>query len=134
MSDKNIEKLLRASKPVVKDDPTFILRALRNMESVEGIKEEVDRQRRHGRAAVLAALGIGMIAGLFIAAAAFLFPEAVKALSQPLRDALETIPYSWKLFVLTIAILAVTLGLVVPTGLKGHHSQTLYTFGKPVDD
>ena len=134
MIDKNIEYLLRNSKPMVKDDPAFILRALRNMESVEGIKEEVDRQRRHGRAAVLAALGIGMIAGLFIAATAAFFPGATEALSQTLEDALDTIPYSWKLFVLTIAILAVTLSLVVPPGRKGHHSQTLYTFGKPADD
>ena len=121
MSDKNIEELLRDSKPVVKDDPTFMLKTLRNMEQVEGIKGEVDRQRRHGRAAVLAALGIGMIAGLFIAATAVFFPGAMEALSQPIRDTLDTIPYSLKMFVLTIAILAVTLGLLVPTR---HRSRT----------
>lgn len=121
MSDKNIEEFLRNGGPEVKDDPTFILRTLRNMERVEGIKEEVDRQRRHGRTAVLAALGIGMIAGLFMAAAAFLFPGAMEALSQTLRDALDTIPYSWRLFLTTIAILAVTLSLVVP---PRHRSRT----------
>lgn len=101
---------------MVKDDPTFILRTLKNMESVDGIKGEVDRQRRLGRTAVLAALGIGVIAGLFIAATMILFPEASTALSQTLRDALGAIPYSLKLFITTVAILAVSLGLAVPSG------------------
>lgn len=116
MSDKNIEEFLRNSRPEVKDNPTFMLRTLQNIERVEGIKGEVDRQRRHGRAAVLAVLGIGMIAGLFIAAAMILFPKASAILIKTLRDALGAIPYSLKLFITTVAILAVSLGLAVPSG------------------
>ena len=114
MNDKSLEDYLRSSRPVMKDDQTFILRTLRNMEQVEGIKEEVDRQRRHGRTAVLAALFIGMLAGLFIAAAMTLFPEASAALKQTMTDILFAIPYSWLLFITTFAILAVTLCLVIP--------------------
>lgn len=104
---------------MVKDDPAFILRTLRNMEQVEGIKGEVDRQRHHGRTAVLAAFGIGLIAGLFVTTAMALFPEASAALSRTLRDALDAIPYSWKLFITASAILAVALGLILPLDRRG---------------
>ena len=44
MSD--LEQYLKDHKPVVKDDPTFLLEAQRRMDAVSGIKGEVDRQRR----------------------------------------------------------------------------------------
>jgi hypothetical protein len=44
-----IDEFLRANKPAVKDDPTFLLETRRRLEAVEGIKAEVDRQRSRGR-------------------------------------------------------------------------------------
>ena len=95
MNDKNIEEFLRNSKPVVKDDPTFILETRRRLETVEGIKEEVDRQRRHGRSAVLAALFLGLLAGILVTAIAVLFPEGTIILKEGLRKSLNTIPDDW---------------------------------------
>ncbi len=57
---KEIEDFLRENRPITKDDPTFILETQRRMEQVEGIKGEVDRQRRHGRVALILALAVGL--------------------------------------------------------------------------
>ena len=54
-----IDEFLRANKPAVKDDPTFLLETRRRLEAVEGIKAEVDRQRSRGRLALVFALAIG---------------------------------------------------------------------------
>ena len=49
MKNTDIESLLRGNKPQVKDNPTFLLEVQQKMRTVEGIKSEVDRQRRYGR-------------------------------------------------------------------------------------
>ena len=48
MNNNNIESILRESKPQVKDNPAFLLEVQQKMRAVEGIKNEVDRQRRYG--------------------------------------------------------------------------------------
>ena len=60
---KEIEDFLRENKPQVKKDPTFILETRRRLEQVEGIKSEVDRQRHHGRVALIVALCAGLTIG-----------------------------------------------------------------------
>ena len=71
---KNLDQFLRENKPVVKDDPAFLLETRRRMDAVEGIKAEVDRQRRHGRTALLVTLVLGLAAGALMTAIAFLYP------------------------------------------------------------
>ena len=63
MKDNDIESILRDSKPQVKDNPAFLLEVQQKMRALEGIKNEVDRQRRYGRAALIAALVSGLIVG-----------------------------------------------------------------------
>ena len=118
MNDKNVEQFLRDSRPAVKDDPAFILETRRRLEAVEGIKEEVDRQRRHGRSAILLSLIIGLSAGILVAAVAFMFPDTAAALSQSFKETFKDIPYSWNYIILTLAVLAITLGLALPFGRK----------------
>ena len=52
MKNTDIESLLRENKPHVKDNPTFLLEVQHKMRAVDGIKSEVDRQRRYGRQAL----------------------------------------------------------------------------------
>ena len=47
--NKDIESFLRENRPQVKANPTFLLVVQRKMREVEGIKSEVDRQRKYGR-------------------------------------------------------------------------------------
>ena len=67
-----IDEFLRANKPAVHDDPTFLLETRRRLEAVEGIKAEVDRQRSRGRLALVFALAIGLAVGVLATAIAFL--------------------------------------------------------------
>ena len=115
MNDKNIEEFLRNCRPAVKEDPTFILETRRRLETVEGIKEEVDRQRRHGRTAILIALFLGVLAGILVMAATILFPEVTAIFKERLQ-----------LLWVALAILAVTLGLVLSSDLQGRRSRTIY--------
>ena len=122
MSDNNIEEILRNCRPAVKDNPTFVLETLRKMDAVEGIKEEVDRQRRHGRSVIFVALFLGLLAGILVTAFPLLFPKAASALAKTLRGTALAIPYFWRLFITAAAILAVTLGLVLPLERRGRES------------
>ena len=48
MKNTDIESLLRENKAQVRDNPTFLLEVQQKMRAVDGIKSEVDRQRRYG--------------------------------------------------------------------------------------
>ena len=74
MNDNDLNILLRANKPVVKDDPAFMLKARQRMSAVEGIKNEVDRQRKHGLITLSVTLLIGVAAGIIITVCLLLAP------------------------------------------------------------
>lgn len=61
--NKDIESFLRENRPQVKDNPTFLLEVQRKMREVEGIKSEVDRQRKYGRIALVVTLVFGLLLG-----------------------------------------------------------------------
>lgn len=63
MNQQNIEKYLRDHKPLVKDNPYFILEVQSKMRKVKGIKVEVDRQNKKTRMALISTLLIALIAG-----------------------------------------------------------------------
>ena len=81
MKDKDIELLLRDSKPKVKDNPEFMLEVQQKMREVDGIKQEVDRQRSFGRIAMVSTLCIGLLAGAF-AMLLFIFIRLIQKQSE----------------------------------------------------
>ncbi|MBQ9200843.1 MAG: hypothetical protein IJ154_00530 [Bacteroidales bacterium] len=114
---KDIDEILRENKPVVKDDPTFILETKHRMEAVEGIKAEVERQRSHGRVALIVALAIGLAAGVLATAIAFLWPVDAKSVEEGLWQSFRLFLESWKQYLIyPVAVLAVALSLVVSMG------------------
>ena len=74
MNENDLNILLRTNKPVVKDDPAFMLKARQRMSAVEGIKNEVDRQRKHGLITLSVTLLIGVAAGIIITVCLLLAP------------------------------------------------------------
>ena len=78
----NIEEFLRDNKPVVKDDPTFLLETQRRMKQVEGIKAEVDRQRVHGSMALIVTLVIGIVIGAFAVFVGYICPFNLEDLGE----------------------------------------------------
>ena len=117
---KEIEDFLRENKPVVMDDPTFILEAQRRMEAVEGIKAEVDRQRRYGRLALIITLMAGLFLGVVATAIAYLYPLDADTVGQGILDSIRQFLTTWKQhLLLPVALLAIALSLVLMSGKRG---------------
>ena len=72
--NKDIESFMRENRPQVKDNPTFLLEVQRKMREVEGIKSEVDRQRKYGRIALVVTLVFGLLLGALTMLLAYLVP------------------------------------------------------------
>ena len=72
--NKDIESFLRENRPQVKDNPTFLLEVQRKMRAVEGIKSEVDRQRKYGRIALVVTLVFGLLLGALTMLLTYLIP------------------------------------------------------------
>jgi len=113
MKDKDIESILRDSRPQVRDNPAFLLEVQQKMRAVEGIKNEVDMQRRYGRTALILALVSGLIVGALAMSLAYLYPIDTTAISDgflsDIRVFLES--YKWYLL-LPIAGCAISLGVI----------------------
>ena len=113
MKNTVIESLLRENKPHVKDNPTFLLEVQHKMRAVDGIKSEVDRQRRYGHQALVIALVAGRVLGCIITALAYLFPLDPESLGESLIADIKMILDPWKHYVLIfMAICAITLGVI----------------------
>ena len=108
MKDIDIEELLRNGKPVVKDDPTFLLETRRRMRDVEGIKDEVDRQRGYGRMVLLITLVIGVLTGILVAVTLILFP----------MDSVRAYFGTWEEYIIPATAIAIALALVLTVGRK----------------
>lgn len=90
MNENDLNILLRANKPVVKDDPAFMLKARQRMSAVEGIKNEVDRQRKHGLITLSVTLLIGVAAGIIITVCLLLAPiDSILAFVEKWKLCLE---------------------------------------------
>ena len=72
--NKDIESFLRENRPQVKDNPTFLLVVQRKMREVEGIKSEVDRQRKYGRIALVVTLVFELLLGALTMLLTYLVP------------------------------------------------------------
>jgi hypothetical protein len=99
MNDNDLNILLKTNKPVVKDDPAFMLKARQRVNAVEGIKNEVDRQRRHGLIVLSVTLLIGLAAGILIAVFLLLAPI----------DSIRALIGEWKLYIAMAASIVATI-------------------------
>ena len=113
MKNTDIESLLRENKPQVKDNPTFLLEVQQKMRAVDGIKSEVDRQRRYGHQTLVITLVAGLILGGIVATLAYLYPINPEMLGESLIADIKMALDPWKQYVLIfMAICAITLGVI----------------------
>lgn len=93
MKETDIDSYLRENKPQIKDNPTFILEVKQKMRAVDGIKNEVDRQRKRGRLTMAVVSIAGLILGVFALVLAMTFPTELKltdvSLLSQLKDYFE---------------------------------------------
>ena len=110
----NIESFLRSNKPKVEENSAFLLEVQQKMRKVDGIKAEVDRQRRYGRLTLVYALLIGLACGIVITALAYLYPVDPDAISTDIMSKIRLLiePYK-KYIMLSVPLCAVLLGVVL---------------------
>ena len=114
MNEKQLEEFLREHKPRVQADPAFLLETQQRMRAVEGLKGEVDRQRRYGRAALLATLVAGMLLGALAVGIAYLFPADPDVAGTSFWSGLRTFLTQYRrLLMLPVAGCAIALGLLL---------------------
>ena len=119
MKNKDIESILRDSRPQVQDNPAFLLEVQQKMRAVEGIKNEVDRQRRYGRIALILALVSGLILGTAAISLAYLYPIDTTAISESFISDIRVFLESYKQYLmLLIAGCAISLGIILGRELK----------------
>ena len=113
MKNTDIEYLLRENKPQVSDNPTFLLEVQQKMRAVDGIKSEVDRQRRYGHKALVITLVAGLILGGIVATLAYLYPINPESLGESLIADIKMVLDPWKHYVLIFMVIcAITLGVI----------------------
>ena len=112
--DKDIESILRDSRPQVRENPAFLLEVQQKMRAVEGIKNEIDRQRRYGRTALILALVSGLILGTAAMSLAYLYPIDTTAISESFISDIRVFLESYRQYLLLpIAGCAIALGLIL---------------------
>jgi cell division protein FtsX len=80
---------------------------------VDGIKSEVDRQRRTGRVALVAALVIGLLMGIFAMFVVWLYPVSTPEVGLELISKIQSAIEPYKQYLLLpIAGCAIFLGLI----------------------
>lgn len=113
MKNKDIESILRDSRPQVQDNPAFLLEVQQKMRAVEGIKNEVDRQRRYGRTALILALVSGLILGAAAISLSYLFPIDTAVISDGILSDIRVFLESYRQYLLLpIAGCAISLGVI----------------------
>ena len=113
MNNTDLESLLRENKPQVSDNPTFLLEVQQKMRAVDGIKSEVDRQRRYGRQVLVIVLVAGFILGGIVATLAYLYPINPELLGESLIADIKIVLDPWKHYILIfMAICAITIGVI----------------------
>lgn len=110
----NIEEFLRSNKPQLKDDPTFLLETNRRLKQVEGIKAEVDRQRTHGRMALIVTLILGIVIGAVAVIIGYICPVDLNKLNQGALAGIIVFLTTWKeYFLILAAALSVSLSYIL---------------------
>ena len=110
----NIEEFLRSNKPQLKDDPTFLLETNRRLKQVEGIKAEVDRQRTHGRMALIVTLILGIVICAAAVIIGYICPVDLNKLNQGALAGIIVFLTTWKeYFLILAAALSVSLSYIL---------------------
>lgn len=114
MKNTDIESILRDNRPQLQDNPTFLLEVEQKMRAVEGIKNEVDRQRRYGRTSVIIALLAGLIVGALTMSLAYLYPVDPSGINDSIISDIRIFMDTYKNYLLLpIAGCAISLSLII---------------------
>ena len=109
---KDIEQFLRENAPDTPAEGQFMIETNARLNAVEGIKKEVDGERRRGRIMLIVALAAGLVLGCLITLLVLFYPAQPAADSTAFTDAIEALQDKKGLLFVGIALLAIALGVV----------------------
>lgn len=114
MKNIDIDSFLRENKPQVQEDPSFLLEVQQKMRAVEGIKSEVDRQRKYGRMTIIVALFAGLACGVIATILGYLYPIDPEVISEGIIASIRVFIDTWKHYLLIPVIgCAIALWFVI---------------------
>ena len=98
----------------MKESQTFLLEVQQKMRSVEGVKNEVDRQRKYGKFALIVTLITGVVVGALGVTLAYMHPFNTDAISSGIISDIRLFLYTYKQhLLLPIAVCASCLGILL---------------------
>ena len=109
---KDIEQFLRENAPDTPAEGQFMIETNARLNAVEGIKKEVDGERRRGRIMLIVALAAGLVLGCLITLLVLFYPVQPAADSTAFTKALEALQDKKEFLFAGIALLAIALGVV----------------------
>ena len=119
-TDKDIESFLKENRPSVTDNPSFLLEVQQKMSAVNGIKSEVDRQRKYSRIVLVCTLVLGFVAGALAMTLSYLYPIDPEAISDNIITSIRLFIEPWKHYLMIpVACCAIALGLLALTRRRG---------------
>ncbi|MBR5724608.1 MAG: hypothetical protein IKX62_04460 [Bacteroidales bacterium] len=112
---KDIEQFLRENAPDTPAEGQFMIETNARLNAVEGIKREVDGERRRGRIALIIALAAGLVLGCLVTLLVLFCPVQPAADSTAFTKALEALQDKKEFLFGAIAFFAIALGVVSVT-------------------
>jgi len=110
---KDIEQILRDSKPELPEEGAFLIVTNARLSKVEGIKESVEAEQRRGRKALIIALVAGIVLGCAVTLFVTFFPVSSIAENLPaLAQAASALQAGKEYFLIPIAACAIALSLL----------------------
>ena len=109
---KDIEQFLRENAPDTPAEGQFMIETNARLNAVEGIKKEVDGERRRGRIMLIVALAAGLVLGCLITLLVLFYPVQPAADSTAFTKALEALQDKKEFLFGGVALLAIALGVV----------------------
>ena len=116
--NNDIESYLRQHRPIVDDDPTFLLKVQQRMRAVEGIKQEVDRQRKHHNKLMAYTLIIGAISSATLLTLLNIYPINHDINTQQFITKVCIAIEPWRHYLMA-AVVACTIGATFLLDRKG---------------
>ncbi|MCR5713644.1 MAG: hypothetical protein K6F98_01760 [Bacteroidales bacterium] len=115
----DIEQYLRENKPEMPEEGQFLVETNARLSNVEGVKKCVDEDRHRGRTALIIALAAGLVVGCLVTLYGMRHPVP-SGMEMSLISKAAEILQEWKSFLMaSIAIGALSLGIVFMTRRKG---------------
>lgn len=110
---KELNDFLKQNRPIVRDDPTFSLETLKRLESVEGIKQDMDRHYKSVRIVFLVAVLSGLAVGITLITAGIFLPTGIQSFVSDISSRIQPFLYGWGLFIWPIVSLLIVFILFV---------------------